>query len=493
MRKIITLAFLVTILLFLVSCAQISEIDSLVNPYAQNEYSTKAFAERTFIDSFCFIATENDVRSFVKAHQPLQQICSFKPIERDGDSLLFVVNYDNGWAVFSSDKHLPPIVAENAEGSFDLNTLDNPGVRGWMREIMDVISAIRQETSTDTANENTNLWEGRPVTREKASNEEVVRTYTWTKIPISQVVQGDSIETYGPYLPTKWGQRSPWNNHLPIYSGNTRYATGCVAVAVSQLLYYYHNVIGAPSGLYHNITITDWTYHSATPDTTAHYTSTLSRENYTNNSSRWDQMILDQTEYSIFSPLSIIGAGYVSDLMVDVGNRVQMRYEADGSGATSDILKAQAALPYYGLDGTFGYFNSSPVVANLKQARPLYMTGYDTVLDDGHAWVVDGLKLHRQIIQTTYEWIQGYMPGEYPTGEPATQEEANDAALAEGYDKPENGMITHVNSISLPYGYGYHMNWGQNGDFDGFYYGINSITVGNYHFTSNQQVLYNIH
>lgn len=483
-------------LLLLTSCVKTSVKYDKGNMYEQVFLSTKSDSEIQNTDSFSFAVTENDVRIFLAKHASERSIHSLKPVERNGQPLLYIVNYDKGWSVCPADKHLPPIVAENEDGSFDLERLDNPGVIGWMHEMMDAISLIRQETSIETANENTNLWEGKPILKKKTKKDTSnLRNplYTWTKIPISQVVQGDSVQTFGPYLSTKWGQGFPWNKKLPVYSGITHYYTGCVAVAVSQLLYYYHSTIGMPSGLYHDIVISDWTYHPETIDTTAHYTSTLARDNYTYFSNRWDLMIRDETEYNIFSPLSVLGADYVSDLMVDVGNRVAMRYEADGSGSSSDILHAQASLYYYGLYGSFGSFDIAPVNTNLKQQRPFYMTGYDTAQDNGHAWVVDGLKIYRQVTMTTYMWIMGYMQGEYPDAEPATYEEAWAAALAEGAERPEDGMITHEYSYGSPYKMGYHMNWGLDGILDGFFYNISSLTVGNYHFTSDQHVLYDIH
>lgn len=480
---------------FQISCTKSSDNVELYYEESLLNGTTKSSIKSDSDESFVFIATEKDVRDYIRTHTPGLKVCTFDSIDRDGVPMLYIVNFEDGWAVYSADKRMPPIIAENENGFFNWRKTDNPGVKGWISEITDAISVIRQNESKETVNDNTNLWEGKLISKIEYPRKTRLESplYTWTKIPVSQIVQGDSVQTYGPYLSTKWGQTHPWNGKLPIYAGNTHYKTGCVAVAVSQLLYYYHNTIGTPSGLYHDITVSGWTYHPQAGDTPAHYTSTLTRENYTYNSNRWNQMLPDLTAYNPYSPSSVDGANYVSDLMVDVGNRVSMKYKADGSSSWSDILKAQTALPYYGLNGTLGAFNSSPVVSNLQQQHPCYMRGYDIVQDGGHAWVVDGVKIYRQIILTTYEWIQGYVYGEYPNGEPATSEEAVLAAMEEWGDKPEDGMITHEYSYSIPYRYSYHMNWGWGGSYDGFFYSVNDLTVGGYQFTTNQQVLYNIH
>ncbi len=489
--------FWTLVVLLLSACIKFqgnNDVGDLTEPLG---ITTKSDSQAAMSDTFSFMVTENDVRVFIQNQQPQRQIRSLETVKRNGLPMFYVVNFTKGWVICPADKHLPPIVAESEEGVFDLNMLDHSGVIGWLHELQDAITIIRQEPSMmDTANENTFVWEGKPISNNEIIVDTISRSslYTWTKIPVSQIVYADSVKRVGPYLTTKWGQSFPWNEKLPTYdNGNNHYPTGCVAVAVSQLLYYYHYAVGAPSGLYHDITISGWTYYPASGDTTAHYKSTLTRANFTYNSSRWDQMILRGDEYNIYFPSSILGANYVSDLMVDVGNRVEMRYDANGDGAGSDILKAQAALPYYGLNGTFGSFGAAPVIANLDQQRPLYMTGYDTEDDIGHAWVVDGYKSYRQIYLITYEWIQGYMYGEFPNGEPATDDEAVAAATAEGYDKPEDGMITHEFSCGIPYSLKYHFNWGNDGLSNGYYYNLSSLTVGDYQYTSNQDVLYNIH
>ena len=495
MQKDIIIAFSAVMLLAMTSCSKHSALNNTdaLSPLKQSILMTKSASGIIKND---FSASENDVRRFIEKHNPARRICSLDPVERNGDSLLYIVNYENGWSICSTDKRFPPIVAENDNGYFDLDRASNSGVIGWMNEMMDAISSVRQDRSVETANEFTNLWEGKSVS--PAAEEEAGGTrspiYTWTKIPISQTALTDSVQTVGPYLSTKWGQSFPWNQKLPpINAGYLHYPAGCVAVAVAQLLYYYHYAVGVPSGLYHDITISDWTYYSNPDDSTAYYKSTLTRDDYTYASSRWDQMILKLSDYNVYSPTSIMGANYVSDLLVDVGNRVQMEYDASGNGASSDILKAQAALPNFGLSASLGEFASSPIITNIMQQRPLYMTGFDSDKNLGHAWVLDGLRVYRQRFVTTYEWILGYMAGEYPNGEPATAEEGKAAALAEGYDKPEDGMITHESVCGIPYRYGYHFNWGEDGYFNGYYYNISSLTIMNHHYTTYQQVLYNIH
>ena len=89
-------------------------------------------------------------------------------------------------------------------------------------------------------------------------------------------------------------------------------------------------------------------------------------------------------------------------------------------------------------------------------------------------------------VTNTYVWWIGYNG---QSGEGKTQEEAREAAEEAGYDKPEDSMITTeiVNYGSYKQ---YHMNWGWDGDHDGYY--TESAMVNGAQFSKNQNLMYNI-
>lgn len=91
-------------------------------------------------------------------------------------------------------------------------------------------------------------------------------------------------------------------------------------------------------------------------------------------------------------------------------------------------------------------------------------------------------------------WYMGYLPGTVPDGEPATVEEARAAALAAGYEKPEEMMTTYEYYYTEPERK-YHMNWGWDGNLND-YYNISFTLLLNgqvVSFPSNRRILYNIH
>ena len=393
-------------------------------------------------EAVTFAVNEKDIRAFVKRVEKDRKIRKIESIQRENKPLVYVVNYDKGWTIFSSDKHLPPILAENPEGSFDMKKMDNPGVNEWLEGITEATRLARKDCSLKTANENTDLWEGEKIAVNDVSLEKdsqviipkkLSSNFKWTKVLINQETRRDTIQHLGPLVITQWGQGSPWWNKLPVCYGDNHYLTGCVAVALSQLLYYYNHKIGVPSGLYHNVYIRNWTLCYNEEDNYYYYQSTLMRSGMTDPSDRWDKMLLSLNDASCERTSS-----YVSDLMVDVGNRVEMEYYATGSGSGSTFDKAYNALAYYGLQATPGPFQETEVVNSLSNGCPLYIRGRDPH-EGGHAWVLDGFMHYTYTVTNTYVWWIGYNG---QSGEGKTQEEAREAAEEAGYDKPEDSMIT---------------------------------------------------
>jgi len=485
--------FLVSLSLFSISCSNriIEEPKELLKDTGAY---TKADASSFSSVNFNFSVKEKDIWVFIERQKEFPLVVSINPIVREGDTLLYIANLEKGWKVFSADKHLPPILAEIPEGSFGDKTLDNPGIRAWMDSMTDLTSDIRQEKELSSATDFTDLWEGYPVTKKETRENNGIRGLsmepTWTRAVIYEQTVLDTI-TYGPLLSTKWGQRTPWNNSLPIYQGSQHYPTGCAAVAISQILYYYHDFIDTPSGLFHDISISNWIYNSGIDP---YYTSVLSRQNYQEPSSRWAQMVKDTVEYNTYYPSSITGASYVSDLMVDVGNRTSMKYYADGSKSGAQLTGELSALSSFGLDYNYSTFNINTAYTELANSRPILINGVDSSNNAGHAWVIDGAKKSQYITYITYQWWMGYLAGSLPNGEEMTQSQAQEAAWEIGLDKPADGMITYGVSYTEPY-YQFYMNWGWDGSSDGLYF-YNGLVLHNnqyYHFSDNQYIIYSFH
>ncbi|MCG8580103.1 MAG: C10 family peptidase [Bacteroidales bacterium] len=169
---------------------------------------------------------------------------------------------------------------------------------------------------------------------------------------------------------------------------------------MSQVLYYLHYEIGKPTGLYHNIINTGRIYNDK------NYRLRFLREDYRPNSNRWD--LMKKSRYS--SGYS----SYVSDLMADVGNRVNMKYSFEVSGA----WPSNQGFNFYGISCDKRDYAYSAIAAELNNDKPVIVVAWagkgtyrkwflgkkHTYYYDGHTWVIDGYKRKQRTYTYTYAW-----------------------------------------------------------------------------------------
>lgn len=172
---------------------------------------------------------------------------------------------------------------------------------------------------------------------------------------------------------SEWNQDAPYNQYAPVVSGQ-RCPTGCLATAVSQIMYYHKWPEGPCSAIE---AYTAYTYNIKRPQLPA---TTFD----------WANM---KDKYST----SATNGEPVAKLMNYVGQALQMNYAPAGSGATDNYVPSI-------LKNYFGYFTSAKrversgysvsqwdelVYNELKNGRPVLYCGY-TPNWEGHAFVCDG-------------------------------------------------------------------------------------------------------
>lgn len=177
--------------------------------------------------------------------------------------------------------------------------------------------------------------------------------YTYTKdTDVLTKADDPTKESFRHYCnpPVTWGQGSPYNNKVtyscpngdPKYGGKA--PAGCVAVALAQLMAYHKQ----PSSF-------NWNLLLSSP-------------------------IVSQND-------SESRRNEIARLMFDIGDKVSMIYDCDGSG--SNIYSAEAALRGYGYStkGVKSY-NTDYICENILNNKPVYIRG---VCDKGgHAWLITG-------------------------------------------------------------------------------------------------------
>ena len=174
-----------------------------------------------------------------------------------------------------------------------------------------------------------------------------------------------------------WDQTEPYNNLCPMYDGQRRTVTGCVATAMAQLMMYYQY----PQTLKSDIPAyqTD-SYQLDMPSVSA-------GERYD-----WDNML---PQYS-GSAYTAAQANAVAKLMYHCG----LSFEADyGPSSTSAWCRPNVLVKYWGYDPDvirplyrekFSLREWTAILdAELRASRPVYYTGCSTT-SASHAFLCDG-------------------------------------------------------------------------------------------------------
>lgn len=194
---------------------------------------------------------------------------------------------------------------------------------------------------------------------------------------------GDEVR---PLLKTYWGQHAPFNNRL-----NFGYdvPTGCVATAMSQIMYYHR---WPEHGRGQN------SYKQQQGDSIMTLSADFSKSTYA-----WQSMlpVYQQGSYSAEQ------ADAVARLLRDLGIATNMQYSKDGSGATDNDAE-NAFGTYFDYDvAAISLDIESPVGfldimrSELRKGFPIFMAGSSDL--GGHAWVADGFN-HDGLVHMNFGW-----------------------------------------------------------------------------------------
>lgn len=274
---------------------------------------------------------------------------AYTQMQVDNEPAVYVFNGEDGFVLVSAEDDARAILGYSDHGRFDATDMPK-NMQFWLQMYADELASKPTPTPS---------LKGRVQRRTAAQTQ---ATY-----PTISPILGE----------VEWGQDEPYNNLCPTVGGE-RSVTGCVATAISQIMYahkYPTKGIGSKTytteshGLRLNVNFGATTYD-------------------------WGNMLpYYKNNYNSTQ------ANAVATLMYHVGVAADMDYDPDGSGAISSA--ALAAITEY-----FGYNKSihvlpkdfmkeetvlQTVASDLQEGRPVYISG-STVNQEGHAFVCDGMQ-----------------------------------------------------------------------------------------------------
>ena len=257
----------------------------------------------------------------------------------------YIINMlPNGYVIVANDYSSVPIIAYSFESPIDKNKI-NPAFDWWMKQKSKEINYIR--------------------------NQKLPFNNQWQKfIGIENIKTTKSL---APLIITKWDQGKYYNAYCPADPNGPdgHCVTGCVATAVSQLMYYhrwpnsgtgchsyYHNVYGTIGACF------DTCYYD------------------------YNEMTQTLINYNHSAALLLYTTGISFDMVYGPSGSAVWNHSVANSMKT--YFKYCPETRYIFRDSTNLNWDSL-IITNLDARKPLYYAGWeDTTFTSGHAFICDG-------------------------------------------------------------------------------------------------------
>lgn len=356
---------------------------------------------------------------------------SIIPVLSTGDTVMYIVNYDNGWELLSADTRMPKVLAMCDSGNLSsiesLHT--NPAQKNYWENISNKIMSLSNiDQNIAIADDNWTVIT--PLTESPD---------TWTNWYLTgvELYRTDTTHEQDHLMRTKWNQGNPWNAKAPYINSNKTIHcnTGCTVVAACQVLYYLRD--------YFNISIPiygDCTCEAFIPEGKKYVIlndSNVTFDGNTLSDSYWNLMPL------AFS--SSCGHEYTATLMTYMGYLLRAEYLVNATGAaTYNIYNAYRNV--FGIDcvkTTFSNINIEYLIEQIVENKLPCIFEIWKSDDSGHVVVLDGLRQIRRTYIHHYQKHNNLAQRQYK--DVSVAEYSNFVAINWGWggskDADSNGTI----------------------------------------------------
>ena len=268
-----------------------------------------------------------------------------------------------GFIIVSGDDCMPSILGYTEQGDFDESN---------MPEALQDMLTVWAQTVEDAQLSGTNTPKQEAKQRRAAADRSNI----------------------SPLMTSHWHQSSPYNDRCPYLTGTTnRAATGCVATAASQILYYWRKDL--PSTL------------QATTPTYSYGDAPVTESIPKGTELRWDLM---KDSYTGGESATVKNA--VAEFVFATGAATWLTYGSSTAGNIENIPYTFST--YYGMNGgTVHYRNSNSqegwvqlLYNELLAGRPVMYTGVHPS-NGGHAVVVHGYQKTNDLFYFNFGWGAG--------------------------------------------------------------------------------------
>lgn len=326
------------------------------------------------------------------------ELKSVEPIRSEsGEISMYVIRYNEGWEVISSDKRTPLVLASAESGEFEYSET------GSHRFYFDMVAEdlknfalyedkqlISTKSLSEEGNENVEYWDAitasedfiQPYLVTPPDSLELIPLGHWELIGVES--DREVYDEVDHLIPFNWGQNSPFNEYCPwSLQGSGHVPAGCVAVAGAQMLAYFQKLFDMEI----NVPMIEYSY-----DNVAQVSDNIANI--------WQDIHNQDTDAA-------------AKLISYVGYSVNMNYSDNGSGASNLTLRDNV-FTANGINSNYinhpnGAGYSDIIKHNLLNDMPVLVAAAQTQngISDGHSFIIDGYKGYRNKYIYTYEWIYG--------------------------------------------------------------------------------------
>lgn len=326
-----------------------------------------------------------------------------EPILSKGDTVSYLINYDEGWELLSADRRAPRVFAQCNKGNTTIEQLigDNPVLGAIYKNYVGNMRLLKANPQLEIENEYQDSWND-VLIPDRALGWELFDTMVFFR---------DSIQNH--LTQTRWGQtNSLWRCRMPYMDSTltTHCYPGCSPVAIAQMLYYLHQTIGKPENAYGESYTTAYIHPGADHLSLSFNDVVLDESTYS--TTTWGNMALTSSDTGSFAA--------VSTLMLLLGIQFGASYQHDKTSASTGMCYNVFRERYYidmDTSSTIDYDTISHQIR--RELQPIILV---VSFDEGsgrvrHTVIADACKERYQVTREVYRRLKPipeFSPLEHP-------------------------------------------------------------------------------
>jgi hypothetical protein len=335
--------------------------------------------------------TLDDIHEYLSGYKNIKDTksasISVETVLEGADTVMYLINYQDGWELLSADRRAPRVFAIGEKGHTTIEELTSiPALKVLYDRFVESISYLKRNPDTLSSDDFEESWDDILDSRS-----------LWTLISSTVIEEGDTVQNH--LTQTRWGQTGPWNIRGPYRNSSmiSHCDNGCGPVAIAQMLYYLHQKEGVPVSAYGDCYTQQYVPDPITPgvqNALILHSSDVTFYNYS--PSNWAAMPLSASD-------TTGSFAAVSALMVQIGILLPALYLPTSTPCDADDF-IDVFQQGFSINCTELLPGNVNIIANQvysAQMPVILVVSYNHYND--HALVVDAYKFHYQVVNNVYQ------------------------------------------------------------------------------------------